>query len=488
MTNLSMVALGIILIAFVVYLAIEQRGQDIHWYAQGGTLGDASGYDLTSADPSLLTVAGVVTDPDPSRPGEKRATYTLDPTDQSPVYRLNGGSPITASHPHALDFVDGTCMTNTLVGDGSGGARLTSIMDCTFAPTSHGSHDTTYYTGNTLVGTATGVDIASADTSLLTVAGAEVADTARSGERRVNYTLTPVDQSPRYRLNGGSTTQATHGHALDFIDGTCMTNALAGDGAGGVRLTSNFNVTKVGCTAAAATHTHTYLPYTWTFMCGGTPSGDPLEICDFVIESGMQESGLATTRDTYRNSDDDLQFRTTGNYLLDFRLELHFIAPGSLVAGAGSCASGTRTKSTAPAVAPSLLQLSTPNYSPDYITGNMMAMPAGNWYCETTVSNTIPNLATDVALQFGYMQAGPYSFSLRDDDPETLLEEAVTVTRDTSTMAGGYYPQPTFPVTDVTEVTGVGDVLEFSLYELGTGDYVLDRNRTKLHLVILRLQ
>ena len=204
----------------------------------------------------------------------------------------------------------------------------------------------------------------------------------------------------------------------------------------------------------------------------------------------MQESGIATTRDTFRNFDDDLEFRTVGNYLLDFSLELHFIAPGSLIAGQGSCASGTRTQSTAAAVAPSRLATATPSYSPDFIDGNATPMPAGNFYCEGTASpvDTVPNRVADVALQNDFRQQGPYSFSLRDDDPETLLEEAVTVTRDTTTMAGGYYPQPTLPVADVTNITSSGDELEFGLYELGTGNYVLDRNLTKLHLVILRLQ
>ena len=50
MTNLSIVAIGVILIAFVVYLAIEQRGQDVVWYdAMSNALGDADGYELDSA-------------------------------------------------------------------------------------------------------------------------------------------------------------------------------------------------------------------------------------------------------------------------------------------------------------------------------------------------------------------------------------------------------------------------------------------------------
>ena len=498
MTNLSIVAIGVILIAFVVYLAIEQRGQDIVWYQQTGgmppvirNLGDADGYELHSAN-ALVTVTGAVA-ADPARPGEDRATYTLDAVDQSPNYRLNNSGNIRSTSQHVLDFDDGMCINQTLAGTPAS-LRLTTRFDpaasgCAFAPAAHGEHDTAFYFNGTSAGDATGVDITSGNTALLTVGGASVsADTLRPGQNRMTYTLNAVDQSPRYRLNGGSTTQATHGHALDFVDGTCMTNALAGDGAGGVRLTSNFNVAKVGCTAAPAAHTHPTILHLWTFGCGGTPSGDPLEICDFEIESGVQESGMATTRDTYRNSDDDLQFRRTGNYLLDFRLELRFNAPGALVAGAGTCASGTRTESTAPAVAPSPLQIRTPPYSPDFVDRNMTPMPAGNWYCETTSGNTIPNLATDVALQFDVRQMGPYSFSLRDDDPEILIEESVTVTRDTSTIAGGYHPHPTFPVADVTEVTSVGDVLEFQLYELDTGDYMLDRTRTKLHLLILRLQ
>ena len=227
MTNLSIVAIGVILIAFVVYLAIEQRGQDVVWYdAMSNALGDADGYELDSAN-ALLTVAGVHA-PDPARPGEDKVTYTLNAVDQSPVYRLNGGSPITASHPHALDFVDGTCMTNTLVGDRSGGARLTSTMDCTFAPTSHGEHDTAFYYAGTSAGDATGVDVTSANTALLTVGGAVATDTLRTGQNRMTYTLTPTDPSPEYEV-GASNIQATYPYDVDFRQGACIAQTIGGD-------------------------------------------------------------------------------------------------------------------------------------------------------------------------------------------------------------------------------------------------------------------
>lgn len=328
MTTLSIVAIGVILIAFVVYLAIEQRGQDIVWYdAMSNALGEADAYELDSAN-ALVTVAGVHA-PDPARPGEEKVTYTLTAVDQSPVYRLNGGSPITASHPHALDFVDGTCMTNALVGDGSGGARLTSTMDCTFAPTAHGEHDTAFYYAGTSAGDATGIDVTSANTALLTVGGAVAADTLRAGQNRMTYTLTPTDPSPEYEV-GASNIQATHPYDVDFRQGACIAQTIGGTPSN-VQVTTSFDASTTPCMFAPATHAH---PHThpsaidvWRFACLGTQAGMPVQRCDFEIETGTAQSGMAATTNTYRNNDDDLAFRLTGNYVLTLKLELYFRPP-----------------------------------------------------------------------------------------------------------------------------------------------------------------
>lgn len=487
MTHTAFVAIGIVLIAFVVYLAIEQRGQDIVWYdAMSNALGEADAYELDSAN-ALLTVAGVHAS-DPARPGEEKVTYTLNAVDQSPVYRLNGGSPITASHPHALDFVDGTCMTNTLVGDGGGGARLTSTMDCTFAPMAHGEHDTAFYYNGTSAGDATGVDVTSANTALLTVGGAVAADTLRTGQNRMTYTLTPTDPSPEYEV-GASNIQATHPYDVDFRQGACIAQTIGGTPSN-VQVTTSFDASTTPCMFAPATHAHPHTHPTeinaWTFRCGGTLNPLNTEVCDFEIESGVRQTRTTATTNTFRDDDDDLEFRVTGNYLLDLKLELHFIAPGSILEGAGQCSPpNLRQISSAVAVAPSPLFDATPMYSPDYIDGNTTPMPRGNVYCDSN-GNTIPDVAGDIAVTGDIRGDGQFEYRFSDDDPETLAADNLKVTRDTRTAAGAYHPLPVISTIDVTDVTSAGDEIEFSLDQLG-GENVLDRARTKLHLVIIQL-
>lgn len=495
MTPTAFVAVGIVLIAFVVYLALEQRGQDVHFYYEGTSIGDASGEDLRSSDTSLLSIMGI-THPDPSRPGERRVTYTLLPVDQSPRYRLNGGSTIQATHGHALDFVDGTCMTNGLVGDGSGGVRLTSTMDCTFAPTAHGSHDTAFYYGGTSAGDATGVDITSAGASLLTVGGAVATDSLRTGENRMTYTLTSQDPSPEYEV-GASNIQATYPYDVDFRPGTCISQTLGGT-ASNVEVTTNLDTTATGCMFAPVVHTHPpTLIDRWTLSCGGSPAGMPVQRCDFQFESNNPPrlNALTATRNTFRDFSDDLAFAATGDYMLTLKLELHFTTPiGNYLPGSGTCPSGkTLTTSTAVAVSPSPLANSTPIYVSSFVQGNAVAMPATNPYCEDDggTPNTIPDRAADVMLDNWILTSGNYIFDLYDQDgPDYLLTDETITHRNIGIgegMVGRYEPARHFVgATLITDVSQVSDVLEFGLDELG-GDATLDRTRTKLHVVVLRV-
>ena len=496
MTPTAFVAVGIVLIAFVVYLALEQRGQDVHFYYEGTSIGDASGEDLRSSDTSLLSIMGI-THPDPSRPGERRVTYTLLPVDQSPRYRLNGGSTIQATHGHALDFVDGTCMTNALVGDGSGGVRLTSTMDCTFAPTAHGTHDTAFYYGGTSAGDATGVDITSAGTSLLTVGGAVATDSLRTGENRMTYTLTSQDPSPEYEV-GASNIQATYPYDVDFRPGTCISQTLGGT-ASNVEVTTNLDTTATGCMFAPVVHTHPPARIDeWTFACAGSPTGTlpRRQICDFEIETGTQQTAAQASTNTFRDLSDDLAFRIVGNYMLVLKLELHFeLNPiDAYVMGSGTCASGkTLTTSTATATSASPLGSSTPVYAPTFTQGNSDAMPAGNPYCEDDggAPNTIPDRSTDVMLMSWVLNRGNYIFDFYDDDgPDYLLTEEEHTRRNTMVADGAtgrYVPDTQYvPITLITDVTQVSDVIEFGLDKKG-GDAMLNRGLTKLHVTVLRV-
>ena len=230
---------------------------------------------------------------------------------------------------------------------------------------------------------------------------------------------------------------------------------------------------------------------TWTAGvegCAGSP-----EECDFDITDGTAQELRAATTPTFRNLEDELSFKEAGVYRIELNLELHFTAPGSLKDGTGECQSGTRTLSAHTATSGPLFN-ATPKYSQDYVAGNSTPMPAGNWYCESDGDDT-PDSTGDVALHQPTYQDKLLLGELRRDLTfETQGERAIdavriVVIRDEST-AGGYYPDPVHlqavETIRISTPPTSDEPVEYSLVKYG-GDNIIDRNKTKLHITVIKL-
>lgn len=378
MTQTAVVALAIVLIAMVIYLATEHTGLrgEIHFYEGGTTVGDASGVDFElGAGSAGLSIAAARAAMDPSRPGEARVTYTLTATDNAEVFYANGAA-VGAATGVNIESADTSRLTVGAVEladparTGQRRVRYT-LTPIDVADPAH------FYAQGVNVGDATGVDIQSADTTLLTVGAVEAADPSRTGFERVTYTLTPVDQSPTYRLNGASPVTTTAGHSLNFLTpGGCISGAIGGDGQGGAMLTLRYVCSRGGVLDD------------WTGIMStafdeSKAAGEQSRTLQFGTGRPRQTSSTATT-DLFWNGS-DIEVRTEGTYQIVAEAQLVFRDPGSYRDG-GTCPANTaRETSTAPATAPS--PLATRAGWPAWYQGAALhdgstAWPAGQPYCE----------------------------------------------------------------------------------------------------------
>ena len=423
MTQTAVVALGIVLIAMVVYLATEHtglRGQ-LHFYAQGANVGDATGVDIrlatpTAADSRGLSIAAAEA-ADPSRPGFERATYTLTMRDHSEVFYADGAAVGSAT---GVDIESADLSRLTVAAVEAADPARTGERRVTYTLTPIDVADPQhFYAQGVNVGDATGVDVQSANTTLLTVAAVEAADPARTGFERVTYTLTPHDQSATYRLNGASPVTATAGHSLDFLTpGACIDGALGGDGSGGARLTLQYVCGTVGELEERVGTIAGSLLLSSNGVRQNDGSGRQIGARQRVnfVTGPVQTASTATT-EIFRTSANNLGVRTGGAYLIVAELRIWMEEPGTYAidpvhetprsaTGRGTCPPGSQhiPVSAAAAVAPSPLATSWPAW--DTRRFQTPPWPAGEPYCEgppdptaspPTTADETPNKATDTA-------------------------------------------------------------------------------------------